>query len=121
MPLRPASRRAGRATLRDEEVKSAIYQAVSSPFRNSLPGEKSRLHSASWTKSGELAGCLLARLGGIGKEEMSRHLTHQELWYENQVATLELEGQQAMLTFEKAILDDSAELSLKTIYERQLS
>jgi hypothetical protein len=107
-------------TFRDEEVESAIYQAVSSPFRNSLPGEKSRLHSASWTKLGELAGRFLARLGGIGEEEMSWHLTHQELWYENQVATLKLEGQQAMLTFEKAILDDSAEPNLETIYERQL-
>jgi PhoD-like phosphatase len=107
------------ATFRDEEVKSIIYQAVSSPFRNSLPGEKSRLHSASWTKLSERAGRLLARLVGIEKEEMSWRLTHQELWYENQVATLELEGKQATLTFERAILEDSGEPGLETIYERQ--
>jgi len=107
------------ATFRDEEVKSIIYQAVSSPFRNSLPGEKSRLHNASWTKLGERAGRLLARLVGIEKEEMSWRLTHQELWYENQVATLELEGKQATLTFERAILEDSGEPGLETIYERQ--
>ncbi len=107
------------ATFRDEEVKSIIYQAVSSPFRNSLPGEKSRLHSASWTKLGERAGRLLARLVGIKKEEMSWRLTHQELWHENQAATLELEGKQATLTFERAILEDSGEPGLETIYERQ--
>jgi hypothetical protein len=107
------------ATFRDEEVKSIIYQAVSSPFRNSLPGEKSRLHSASWTKLGERAGRLLARLVGIEKEEMSWRLTHQELWHENQVATLELEGKQATLTFERPILEDSGEPGLETIYERQ--
>ena len=106
---------------RDEQVKSAIYQAVSSPFRNSLPGEKSRLHSASWTEPGELASRFLARLVGIEEEEMSWRLTHQELWYENQVATLQLEDQQATLTFEKTILDDSGEPGLKTIYERQLT
>jgi len=109
------------AKFRDEQVKSVIYQAVSSPFRNSLPGEKSRLHSASWTEPGELASRFLARLVGIEEEEMSWHLTHQELWYENQVATLELEDQQATLTFEKTILDDSGEPGLKTIYERQLT
>ena len=109
------------AKFRDEQVKSAIYQAVSSPFRNSLPGEKSRLHSASWTEPGELASRFLARLVGIEEEEMSWRLTHQELWYENQVATLELEDQQATLTFEKTILDDSGEPGLRTIYERQLT
>ena len=109
------------AKFRDEQVKSAIYQAVSSPFRNSLPGEKSRLHSASWTEPGELASRFLARLVGIEEEEMSWRLTHQELWYENQVATLQLEDQQATLTFEKTILDDSGEPGLKTIYERQLT
>jgi PhoD-like phosphatase len=108
------------ATFRGEEVKSAIYQAVSSPFRNSLPGEKSRLHSASWTKPGELTARFLARLVGIEEEEISWRLVHQELWYENQVATLELEGKQATLTFEKAILDDSGEPGLETIHECEL-
>ena len=109
------------ATFRDKEVKSEIYQAVSSPFRNSLPGEKSRLFSASWRKLSELVGRFLARLAGIGEEGMSWQLDHPELWYENQVATLELEGRQATLTFEKAILDDSKEPGLKTIYERKLT
>jgi hypothetical protein len=108
-------------TFRDEDVKSAIYQAVSSPFRNSLPGEKARLHSASWRKPTELAGRFLARLVGIGEEGMNWHLTHRELWYENQAATLKLKGQQAMLTFEKAILDSSGEPGLETIYERRLA
>jgi hypothetical protein len=58
---------------------------------------------------------------GIEEEEMSWRLTNQELWYENQVATLELEDQQATLTFEKTILDDSGEPGLKTIYERKLT
>jgi hypothetical protein len=109
------------ATFRGEEVESLVYQAVSSPFRNALPGEKARLHSLSWTKPGELAGRFLARLSGISEEDMSWRLTHQELWYDNQVANLKLEGRQATLTFEKAVLDGSGEPSLEKIYERRLA
>ncbi len=109
------------ATFHGEEVESPVYQAVSSPFRNALPGEKARLHSLSWTKPGELAGRFLARLAGIGGEGINWHLTHRELWYDNQVATLKLEGRQAALTFEKAILDSSGEPDLETIYEHRLT
>ncbi len=52
---------------------------------------------------------------------MSWRLTHQDPWFENQVATLELEGRQATLTFENAILDDSREPGLEKIYERHIS
>ena len=109
------------AAFRARGVESAVYQAVCSPFRNSLPGQKSRLQSAGWTKPGELAGRLLARLAGIGKEELDWRLTHDELWFENQVATLKLEGRRATLTFEKAVLGTSGEPGLQKMYERDLA
>jgi hypothetical protein len=109
------------AAFRARGVESAVYQAVCSPFRNSLPGQKSRLQSAGWTKPGELAGRLLARLAGIGKEELDWRLTHDELWFENQVATLKLEGRRAALTFEKAVLGTSGEPGLQKMYERDLA
>ncbi|MDQ4083840.1 MAG: alkaline phosphatase D family protein, partial [Actinomycetota bacterium] len=109
------------ATFRDEDVKSPIYQAVCSPLRNSLPGRKSRLQSLGWTKPGELVGRLLSRLAWLGKEEADWRLTHQELWFENQVGTLELENQRATLTFEKAVLDHSEEPYLEKIYEHRLA
>ncbi|MCA1728328.1 MAG: alkaline phosphatase family protein [Actinobacteria bacterium] len=108
------------ATFGNGRVESPIYQAVCSPLRNSLPGKKSRLQSAGWRKPGELAGRLLARLAGIGQEKISWRLTHDKLWFENQIATLKLEGRQATLTFEKAILDSSGEPNLGKIYEHRL-
>ncbi len=110
------------ATFSGGDVQSPIYQAVCSPLRNSLPGKKSRLQSAGWTKLGKLAGRLLARTSGIGEEGMSWRLTHDEgPWFENQVATLELKGRHARLTFEKAVLDGSGEPELQRIYERHLA
>jgi hypothetical protein len=108
------------AEFRDGAVRSLIYQAVCSPLRNSLPGQKSRLQSVCWTKPGELAGRLLSRMAGIGKERMSWRMTHREPWFENHVATLEIGGRQATVTFEKAITEGSGEPSLQGIYERRL-
>ena len=109
------------AKFRDGNVESPLYQAVCSPLRNSLPGKKSRLQSAGWTDSGELAGRFLARLAGIGEEELSWRLTHKKLWFENQIATLKLEGRRANVTFEKAILDPSGEPTLQKLYEQDLA
>jgi hypothetical protein len=109
------------ATFRGRGVESQVYQVVCSPFRNSLPGKKSRLQSAGWTKPGELAGRFLARLVGIGEEGLDWRLTHDRLWFENQVATLKIEGRQATLTFEKAVLDASGEPDLRKIYEHDLA
>ena len=56
------------ATFREALVKSLVFQAVCSPFRNSLPGQKSRLQSLGWTKPGEVAGRLLTRRQGTSKK-----------------------------------------------------
>lgn len=109
------------AAFHDKDVHSPVYQAVCSPLRNSLPGKKSRLQNAGWTKPGELAGRLLARLAGVGGEGMSWRLTHEGPWFENQIATLELNGRHAKLAFEKAVLDGSGEPELRKIYEYRLT
>jgi hypothetical protein len=109
------------ASFRDGNVESPVYQAVCSPLRNALPGKKSRLQDVAWSKPVELAGRLLCRLAGIEEEEMSWHLTNDKPWFENHVATLELDGRRATITFERAVLDDSGEPGLRMIYERRLA
>ena len=105
---------------RDDGVESPVYQVVCSPLRNSLPGDKYRLQRLAWTKPGELAGRALSRLTGIREPEIRWSLAHESLWFENQIASLELNGRQATLTFEKAVLDASGEPSLEKIYEYHL-
>jgi hypothetical protein len=109
------------ASFRDDNVASPVYQAVCSPLRNALPGKKSRLQDLAWAKPVELAGRLLSRLAGIEEEDISWHLTHDRPWFENHVATLELDGRSASITYEKAIQDDSGEPGLRRIYERRLA
>ena len=108
------------STFRDDEVESPVYQVVCSPLRNSLPGDKSRLQRLAWTKPGELAGRALSRLAGLRDPEIRWSLTHGSLWFENQIASLELNGRQATLVFEKAVLGGSGEPGLEKIYEYHL-
>jgi hypothetical protein len=89
-------------------------------LRNALPGKKSRLQDVAWSKPAAVAGRLLSRTAGIEREEMSWRLTHDEPWFENHVATLELGGRHASITFERAIQDDSSEPGLRKIFTRRL-
>jgi hypothetical protein len=110
-----------KANFRDARVESPIYQAVCSPLRNALPGRKSRLQDVAWSKPAVLAGRLLSRSAGVEEEKLSWRLTHEEPWFENHVATFELDGQHAKITFEEAVQDDSGEPELREIYLRPIS
>jgi PhoD-like phosphatase len=109
------------ATFPDDGVESPVYQAVCSPLRNALPGKKSRLQGVAWSEPTAVAGRLLSRLAGVEAPEISWRLTHDEPWFENHVATLELDGRHASITFEKAIQDDSGEPGLHKIFTRRLA
>jgi hypothetical protein len=107
------------AELRDG-AESRVYQAVCSPLRNALPGEKSRLQSRAWTKPAALAGSLLAGLAGVEREPLTWRLTHDVPLFENQVATQEIEGRRATITFEGAVLEEKVP-GLKKLYRCRLS
>jgi len=109
------------ASLQGDGVESRIYQAVCSPLRNALPGKKSRLQDVAWSKPAEIAGRLLSRLAGIERREMGWHLTHGEPWFSNHVATLELDGRHASITFEEAVTDASGEPGLRKLFEYRLA
>lgn len=101
-------------------TQSRVYQAVCSPLRNHLPGEKSRLQGSAWSKPAALVTSLLARLAGVGGEPLTWRLTHDAPLFDNQVATLHLEGRRATITFEGTVLEDE-EPGLKPLYSHRLA
>jgi len=109
------------ATFPDDSVESPVYQAGCSPLRNALPGKKSRLQDFAWSESAAVAARLLSRLAGVEREGVSWHLTHDKPWFENHIATLELDGRNASITFERAIQNDSGEPGLQKIFARRLA
>ncbi len=52
---------------------------------------------------------------------MRWRLTHDGPFFDNQVATLELDGPGATITFEGAGLDDAEEPNLESLYRRRLA
>ena len=108
------------ATL-DNSTKSHVYQAVCSPLRNALPKEKSFLQNIAWTGLAALTGRFLARLARIPHEPISWRMTHNAAFFENQIATLELDDRSATITFEKAVLDASKEPALEKLYRFRLA
>jgi hypothetical protein len=105
----------------ENTAKSRVYQAVCSPLRNALPDKKSYLQEYAWTRPAGLVTRLLARLAGVPNEPLSWRLTHDDAFFENQIATLELEERGATITFEKAVLDASDEPALEKLYRHRLA
>ena len=108
------------ATL-ENDTKSRIYQAVCSSLRNALPGKKPSIQNNAWRKSAALALGLLARLAGVPEEPLTWHLTHDAAFFENQIATLYIEGSSATITFEKTVLSAAKEPALEKLDERRLA
>jgi PhoD-like phosphatase len=104
-----------------EGAESDVYQAVCSPLRNALPNKKSFLQNNAWTKPAVLATRLLARLAGVAGERLTWRMTHDTAFFDNQVATLELEDRHATITFEKAVLDSSKKPALEKLFQRRLA
>lgn len=86
-----------------------------------LPGEKSRLQENAWTGRHELAGRLAARLSGVGPDPLTWRLLHPELFFCDQIATLDLESRTARITFEASVLDASDRPTLTRLLTLQLS
>jgi hypothetical protein len=102
-------------------AKSHLYQAVCSPLRNALPSKKSYLQSHAWSKSAAVASRLLARLAGVPREPLAWRTANDATFFDNQVATVELEDRRATITFEKAGLDASREPVLEKLYQYRLA
>jgi hypothetical protein len=91
----------------DSEIRAAVPELILGPLlRHVGPTD-----ATVWLES----------LAGIGAPDMDWRLTHSEPWFENHVATLELDGPHAKITFEEAIQNNSGEPDLQSIYERNLS
>lgn len=106
---------------RSARVCSAVYQAVCSPFRNPLSrrertlltvGRRSRL--IVWLVRG------LAHAVGVPDPEIRWRFV-QEPTFDNQVATLRLDGRHAWLRIERTRSGDGLQPELETILQRWLA
>jgi PhoD-like phosphatase len=109
------------AVRRGSDVRSAIWQAVCSPFRNALDTHEQHMIGFSLSLPGRAIGRWLARAAGVPEPDIRWRLRNGP-FYDNQVATITLDGRRGELRLEKTVGDpDSDRRGLETVFERRLA
>jgi hypothetical protein len=105
---------------RGSGVRSAVYQAVCSPFRNPLDKRERRAIRASLTRPAEAVARGLARLAGV-REPALRWRFVEGPCFDNQVATLTLDGRRADIALERTAPGEPDEARLHPSFQRRLA
>jgi len=106
---------------RREAVQSAVYQAVCSPFRNALARHERQMIRFATSRTGVAVGRGLARAVGARDPDLRWRLVEGP-FFDNQVATITLEGRRARMKLEKTLADArSDQRRLETSFERLLA
>jgi len=102
-------------------VRSAVYQAVCSPFRNPLD-RRARTLLTFGRRSRLIARLVrgLAHAAGVSDSEIRWRLV-QEPTFDNQLATIRIDGRQAWLRIERTSPGDGRHPELETSLERRLA
>jgi hypothetical protein len=102
------------------EGKAPIYQAVCSPYRNPLSGKERRVIKAGFSATFTRIAAALAKLAGA-EDPGIRWRLRDGPFFDNQVATLHIEGRVATMRLDKTIPGDRDEDTLQTSFERRLA
>ncbi len=102
-------------------MRSAVYQATCSPFRNPLDEHERRSIRFACGRGGTLVGKLLARAAGVGDPPVRWRFTHDGPFFDNQVCFLELDGRSSRLWLQKTVPEENEGYSLETVFEHRLA
>jgi PhoD-like phosphatase len=106
---------------RSAGARSAVWQAVCSPFRNALNSRERATIRFGNSAVGAALTRTLSRLAGVHSEKVRWRLDEGP-YYDNQVATLTIDGRSATLKLERTVGDPEADYrELHTSFERALA
>jgi hypothetical protein len=101
-------------------VESTVVQAVCSPYRNPLDGQERRVIRAGFSRPFSAAARRLAGLAGAPDPGIRWHLVEGPC-FDNQVATLRLDGREATMRLDKTVAGKEDQSSLETSFERRIA
>jgi hypothetical protein len=104
---------------RDAGVRSRVVQAVCSPYRNPLDANERRVVRAGFSRSGAAFARGLAHLAGAPDPGL-RWRCLEGPYFDNQIATLRLDGRKAIARLDKTVAGKEDEDSLEKSFERRL-
>ncbi len=106
---------------RGSRVRSGVWQAVCSPFRNALDSHEEHMIAFALSPAGRAVGRALARAAGARDPDIGWRF-REGPFYDNQVATLRLDGREASVRLEKTVGDpESDRRELEVVFERELT
>ncbi len=100
--------------------RSPVYQAVCSPYRNPLDERERAVVRAGFTRPFKLLASGLARLSGAPDPKIRWRLLEGP-YFDNQVASLHIDGRASTVSLDKTIPGDRDEHSLEQSFERRLA
>jgi hypothetical protein len=101
-------------------VRSAVVQAVCSPYRNPLDSKERRVVELGFSRPFIAVARTLARLAGAPDPGMGWR-TAEGPYFDNQVATIRLDGRHASIRLDKTVAGEEDETALEKIFERRLT
>ena len=101
-------------------VRSAVYQAVCSPYRNPLDAKERQVIRTGFSRPFAAATRGLAHLSGAPDPGIRWRLLEGP-YFDNQVATLRLDGREAIARLDKTVADDEEEQALEKTFERRIA
>ena len=100
-------------------VESGVFQAVCSPYRNPLDEKERKVVRAGFSRTFATLARALGRLAGAPAPGIGWR-TLEGPCFDNQVATLRLEGRAATMRLDKTVAGDEDPEQLEKTFERRL-
>jgi hypothetical protein len=100
--------------------RSPVYQAVCSPLRNPLDSHERRAIKIGMSRPAERIAGALARAAGVAEESLTWTI-EEGPWFDNQVATIEIDGRNAWMVLDKTVNPPDGPPRLERVMRRQLT
>jgi PhoD-like phosphatase len=102
-------------------MTSRVWQAVCSPYRNPLAKNERKSIRIGMSRAFELVTRTLARLAGVRDPGIRWRMTGDGPWFDNQVATLVIDGREIEMRLDKAVPVDESRAKLDRVLEHRLA
>jgi hypothetical protein len=106
---------------RDSGVRSHVFQAVCSPYRNPLEARERQIIRIGASRGFEFVMRALAATAGVSDPDVRWRMAGDGPWFDNQLATLRIDGRAIDLRLEKAVPVDERSARLERVLARKLA
>jgi hypothetical protein len=102
-------------------MRSGVWQAVCSPYRNPLGKNERRSIRIGMSRGFERVTRAIAKLAGVRDPGIGWRIVGDGPWFDNQFATLVIDGRRIEMRLDKAVPVDETRARLERVLEHRLA